>query len=294
MNKKKPIDILQGKFRHFTGDVELDDENEDLKDRVYSGETIVGDKKKMHWTEDGWKEGEKKQNTNPFRIKKVGDKYEYDFVSYDEWDQMMTDGKDVKWDYEGDIDGFELWLQNWNIDDEWETYMNERNKMIKLKPLIKEDIEDEVKKNIDELGELQVEIDKLQGKLDPLKKQYSILVGSVLPILNQLGKEQQIAKNFIFRIIAKGYERKSVKYKEGFKQAMDRVNENTRKVLQTILDETKQMVRVSPRFKVSPIEMNEGRFRDWLKKLTRKLLFKLKKPLSLVKKGNQELRRIAR
>jgi|TARA_R100000789_G_scaffold98497_1_gene102562 hypothetical protein len=59
MNKKKPIDILQGKFRHFTGDVELDDENEDLTNRVYSGETIVGDKKKMHWTEDGWKEGEK-------------------------------------------------------------------------------------------------------------------------------------------------------------------------------------------------------------------------------------------
>ncbi len=61
MNKKKPIDILQGKFRHFTGDVELDDENEDLTDRVYSGETIVGGKKKMHWTKDGWKEGEKEK-----------------------------------------------------------------------------------------------------------------------------------------------------------------------------------------------------------------------------------------
>ena len=31
-----------------------------------------------------------KQNTNPFRIKKVGDKYEYDFVSYDEWNRIMT------------------------------------------------------------------------------------------------------------------------------------------------------------------------------------------------------------
>jgi hypothetical protein len=62
MNKKKPIDILQGKFHYFRGDVELDDENEDLTDlekRVYSGETIVGDRKKMYWTEDGWKEGEK-------------------------------------------------------------------------------------------------------------------------------------------------------------------------------------------------------------------------------------------
>ena len=49
MNKKKPIDILQGKFKHFTGNVELDDEN-----------------------------------GTPFRVKKVGNKYEYDFVTYDE------------------------------------------------------------------------------------------------------------------------------------------------------------------------------------------------------------------
>jgi hypothetical protein len=31
----------------------------ELTDRVHSGETIVGGKKKMHWMEDGWKEGEK-------------------------------------------------------------------------------------------------------------------------------------------------------------------------------------------------------------------------------------------
>ena len=41
-----------------------------------------------------------KQNNSPFRAKKVGDKYEYDFVSYDEWDKIMTNedelGEDVK------------------------------------------------------------------------------------------------------------------------------------------------------------------------------------------------------
>ena len=30
----------------------------DLEKRVYSGETIVGDKKKMYWTENGWEEAE--------------------------------------------------------------------------------------------------------------------------------------------------------------------------------------------------------------------------------------------
>jgi len=41
-----------------------------------------------------------KQNNSPFRVKKVGDKYEYDFVSYDEWDKIITNedelGEDVK------------------------------------------------------------------------------------------------------------------------------------------------------------------------------------------------------
>ena len=31
-----------------------------------------------------------KQNNSPFRVKKVGDKYKYDFVSYDKWDRIMT------------------------------------------------------------------------------------------------------------------------------------------------------------------------------------------------------------
>ena len=68
-------------------------EPNDLEKRVYSGETIVGGKKKMFWTEDGWKEGDIKkseQKTSPFRVKKVDNKYEYDFVSYDEWDKIMT------------------------------------------------------------------------------------------------------------------------------------------------------------------------------------------------------------
>ena len=74
------------------------DEYEDLTDlvkRVLSRETIIGDKKKMYWTENGWEEGENddKQNTNPFKIKKVGDKYQYDFVSFDDWEKMMEDNE---------------------------------------------------------------------------------------------------------------------------------------------------------------------------------------------------------
>jgi len=41
-----------------------------------------------------------KQNNNPFRVKKVGDKYEYDFVSYDEWDRIMTNEDELGEDME--------------------------------------------------------------------------------------------------------------------------------------------------------------------------------------------------
>ena len=40
---------------------------------------------------------EKKQNTSPFRVKKVGDKYEYDFVSYDEWEKIIEDDEGIRY-----------------------------------------------------------------------------------------------------------------------------------------------------------------------------------------------------
>jgi len=97
MNKKKPIDILQGKFRHFTGDVELDDD------------------------------------------------------------------KNKKYDFEGSLDDFEIWLKNLKTEThplmkqkelEWEKNSKElrdlirkrqqriekENRIIKMKPLIQNEI----------------------------------------------------------------------------------------------------------------------------------------------------------
>jgi len=42
-----------------------------------------------------------KQNNNPFRVKKVGDNYKYDFVTYTEWEKMMSnldEGDKEKWE----------------------------------------------------------------------------------------------------------------------------------------------------------------------------------------------------
>ena len=68
LNKKYSYDIDLETLKtmifqiHLYGSIiHTDDENEDLTDlekRVYSGETIIGDKKKMYWTENGWEEAE--------------------------------------------------------------------------------------------------------------------------------------------------------------------------------------------------------------------------------------------
>jgi len=161
--------------------------------------------------------------------------------------------------------------------------------MLKLKELITEDIDTDIKHNIDQIGSLQKEIDEIQKKLKPLKKEYGELVDNVLPILSKLGKEQMKTRNYIFKIIRKGYERQSFQYKEGFNKALGKVNNNIKKILEQILDDTKKMVDVKPKFQVSPI--HEG-FTDWLKSFTRKVLKNIIKPMKSVVSANKDLRKL--
>ena len=163
---------------------------------------------------------------------------------------------------------------------------------IKLIDLLTEDIDKNIKQNIDEIGVLQNEIDDLQKKIMPLKKRYGELVESVLPILDKLGKEQVKTRNYIFKIIRKGYERQSFQYKEGFNRALEKVNSNIKSILREILEDTKKMVKVAPSFQVKPVEIREGSFRDWIKKYTRKVLKKIIPRLKLVVGGNKELKKL--
>jgi hypothetical protein len=275
MNKKKPIDILQGKFHYFKGDVELDDENEDLTDlekRVYSGETIVGDKKKMYWTEDGWKEGEKKQNTNPFRIKKVGDKYEYDFVSYDEWEKIMTN-------------------EDENCEDDYE--MDENYKVIKLKDLITEDIDRRIKKSIDELGELTEEIERVKKEiLKPMETKYKQISTEALPLIEKLKVEMITTKKYVFKIMKKKHYRSSVSYRELFSTALTKVNRHTKILLNNLKDDLTKMTLIGSRYSISPIEIKEGSFTAWVKKYARKVVRKVYQKLKSVVSANRELRKL--
>jgi chromosome segregation ATPase len=166
--------------------------------------------------------------------------------------------------------------------------------MIKMKELLslKEDVDKDIKKNIDEIGKLDREIDDLQKKLKPLRNRYGELVDNVLPMLNKLGKEQYKTNNYILRIIRKGYERQSFQYKEGFNRALDKVNKNMKRILEQILDDTKKMVKVSPSFQVKPVEIREISFKDWVKKYTRKVVRKIIPYMKVIVKTNNDLRKM--
>jgi len=195
----------------------------------------------------------------------------------------MINSKDY---YEGDLDGFEIWLKDFDTE--------EKDKMIKMVDLlgIKENVDTDIKRNIDEIGQLDHKIDDLQKQLKPLRKKYGELVDNVLPMLNKLGKEQYKTNNYILRIIRKGYERQSFQYKEGFNRALDKVNKNMKRILEQILDDTKKMVKVSPSFQVKPVEIREISFKDWVKKYTRKVVKKIIPYMKVIVKTNNDLRKM--
>jgi len=195
----------------------------------------------------------------------------------------MINSKDY---YEGDLDGFEIWLKDFDTE--------EKDKMIKMVDLlgIKENIDKDIKQNIDELGQLNSEIDDLQKKLKPLRKQYGEMVDNLLPMLNKLGKEQVRTKNYIFKILRKGHWKSSYRYKEGFNTALDKVNKNMKRILEQILADTKKMVKVAPTIQVSPVEIREISFKDWVKKYTRKVVRKIFPYMKVIVKTNNDLRKM--
>ena len=194
---------------------------------------------------------------------------------------------------ENDLARFDIWVNNLDKD-EINTELKKKSNMIKMKELLSltEDIDKDIKRNIDEIGKLDHKIDELQKKLKPLRKQYGELVDNVLPMLNKLGKEQVRTKNYIFKIIRKQYTRQSYQYKIGFNRALDKVNKNVKRILEQILDDTKKMVKVAPSIQVSPIEIREISFKDWIKKYTRKVIKKIFPYMKSVIQGNKELRKL--
>ena len=165
---------------------------------------------------------------------------------------------------------------------------------MKLKELISEKVvvDTKIQSEIDELGQLTDKIEKLKKQLQPLQKRYGKVVEDIIPFIDKLDKETLTTNNFVMKIIRRGYERENYSYKEGFLNGLNKVNENTKKILQQILEETKKLTKINPSFSVKPIGEGVG---DTLKKWYNKfkmVVRKLSKNFKEISDGNKILKRL--
>jgi len=165
---------------------------------------------------------------------------------------------------------------------------------MKLKELISEKVvvDTKIQSEIDELGILSQQIEKIKKQLQPLQKRYGEVVEEIIPIIDELDKGTLQTNNFVMKIIRRGYERENVSYKEGFLNGLNKVNENTKRILQQILEETKKLTKINPSFSVKPIgEGREGQLYSWYKWF-KVVIKRLTKNFKGITDGNKILKRL--
>ena len=165
---------------------------------------------------------------------------------------------------------------------------------MKLKELISEKVvvDSKIQSEIDELGILSQQIEKIKKQLQPLQKRYGEVVEEIIPVIDKLDKETLTTNNFVMKIIRRGYERETFQYKEGFLNGLNKVNENTKKILQQILSETKKLTKIKPSFSLSPIGEGVGdKLKQWYNRFMM-LVKKLSKNFKGISDGNKMLKRL--
>ena len=227
-----------------------------------------------------------------------------------------------EYDFVGSLDDFEVWLRNWKPNKE-ENKMNKKkpidilqgkfrhftgdvelddgkkeNRIIKLKPLIpliqdeilKEKLGKDIKSSVDELGDLSTEIEKLKDKIEPLQKRYGEIVNEIIPVVEGLHTENVLTKKYVFRIIKRGFDRKTVSYREGFLQSLKKVNKSTRLILEKIIKETEKLTYVKPRFSISTMEGVGDTIKKWVNRF-KGLVKKVLPSLRHIRDENKKLKR---
>ena len=165
---------------------------------------------------------------------------------------------------------------------------------MKLKELISEKVvvDSKIQSEIDELGILSQQIEKIKKQLQPLQKRYGEVVEEIIPVIDKLDKETLTTNNFVMKIIRRGYERENYSYKEGFLNGLNKVNENTKRILQQILEETKKLTKINPSFSVKPIGEGVGdKLKVWYNKF-KMMVRKLTKNFKGISDGNKILKRL--
>jgi len=140
--------------------------------------------------------------------------------------------------------------------------------------------ENDLESKIDEFGTLSDKIDKVKKELSELSNRYKEIEGELRPTLEQLtiqNKKSIQTKKYLVTLKRMGYNRDNFKYKESFEESLTKVNKQTKKVLEDILQSTKTVSRVVSTIGVQ--RMDEISFKSMLQKLVspfKKLFNRLK------------------
>ena len=156
--------------------------------------------------------------------------------------------------------------------------------------------ENDIESKIDEFGILSDKIDKVKLELSELSNRYKEIEGELRPTLEQLTIQNQKSiqtKKYLVTLKRMGYNRDNFKYKESFEESVTKVNQQTRKVLEDILQSTKTFSRVVSTIGVQ--RMDEISLKSMLKKLVspiKKLFNSLKMNTKRIDDLNGVLRRM--
>jgi len=156
--------------------------------------------------------------------------------------------------------------------------------------------ENDIESKIDEFGILSDKIDKVKMELSELSNRYKEIEGELRPTLEQLTIQNQKSiqtKRYLVTLKRMGYNRDNFKYKESFVESLTKVNKQTKKVLEDILQSTKTVSRVVSTIGVQRID--EISLKSMLKKLVspfKKLFSKLKLNIKRIDDLNEVLKRM--
>ena len=147
-------------------------------------------------------------------------------------------------------------------------------------------IETSIDKKIDEFGKISDEIDKVKSILDRLTKKYRVIENELRPVLEQLHQQNQkslLTKKYLVTLKRMGYSRDNFKYKASFEKSLTKVNQQTRRVLEDILQSTKTITTVVSSIGVQRIDEIS------LKSMLQKVFSSFKRFVSPLKRNTKNI-----
>lgn len=157
----------------------------------------------------------------------------------------------------------------------------------------REHLSPEIIKKIDRFGELNIQMEKARAELDKIRNEYKSIESELLPILEELdeysGRTLKTQK-FLVTIKKMGFTRTMYQYSKVLDEALKTVNEDTKKMLNNLLDTTATVQRIAASISVQ--KLGEGFF-ETLSQKVKGMLSTLVKTIKLRSKNMDTLSQLA-